>query len=56
MLQLRWGPSTDIWSFGATVSYHRGYCKDEAQTPLGYKSHLGPQLAYVQARSKRCHI
>jgi casein kinase II subunit alpha len=20
MLQLRWGPSTDIWSFGATVS------------------------------------
>jgi hypothetical protein len=22
MLNLRWGPSTDIWSFGATVSIH----------------------------------
>lgn len=48
MMQLRWGQSTDIWSFGATVSdiiSLRVY----SHVFVAYQSHLGPQLAYVQA-------
>ena len=52
-LQLRWGTATDIWSFGATVSFLNDIlCRTSTVSLILYaytahKPYMGPKLAHL---------
>lgn len=52
MMQLRWGQSTDIWSFGTTVSrtsqVRHSIFPDFSHIYIAHKPHLGSQLVHVR--------